>query len=106
MVQRRLDDLDVPPAFAVLRERGDLVGIDADRIRRRAKRMAERADFDRLTGEILGEAGLDAASGGELGLERIPQASGGGRQGKHSEHLGYLLAEMQVLAREHPGASW
>ncbi|OOP61133.1 phenylacetate-CoA oxygenase subunit PaaI [Arthrobacter sp. SRS-W-1-2016] len=61
-----------------------------------------RADFDHLTGEILSEAGLE----GELNLERIPQSLGGGRQGKHSEHLGYLLAEMQVLAREHPGASW
>ena len=30
----------------------------------------------------------------------------GGRQGQHSEHLGYLLAEMQVVHREHPGASW
>lgn len=61
-----------------------------------------RADFDQLTGEILSEAGLDE----ELNLARIPQALGGGRQGKHSEHLGYALAEMQVLAREHPGASW
>lgn len=65
-----------------------------------------RADFDELTGEILSEAGLDATSEGELNLARIPQALGGGRQGKHSEHLGYVLAEMQVLAREHPGASW
>jgi ring-1,2-phenylacetyl-CoA epoxidase subunit PaaC len=30
----------------------------------------------------------------------------GGRRGVHTEHLGYLLAEMQVLARAHPGASW
>ena len=29
-----------------------------------------------------------------------------GRQGRHSEHLGYLLAEMQSLARAHPGARW
>lgn len=29
-----------------------------------------------------------------------------GRQGVHSEHLGYLLAEMQVLQRAHPGAQW
>ena len=29
-----------------------------------------------------------------------------GKQGLHSEHLGYLLAEMQALARQHPGASW
>ena len=30
----------------------------------------------------------------------------GGRQGQHSEHLGYILAEMQSLARAHPGAEW
>ena len=30
----------------------------------------------------------------------------GGKQGRHSEHLGYLLAEMQHLQRSHPGASW
>ncbi|ADD40950.1 1,2-phenylacetyl-CoA epoxidase subunit PaaC [Stackebrandtia nassauensis] len=31
---------------------------------------------------------------------------GGGRDGLHSEHLGYLLAEMQHLHRSHPGATW
>lgn len=30
----------------------------------------------------------------------------GGREGKHSEHLGYLIAEMQHLQRVHPGATW
>jgi ring-1,2-phenylacetyl-CoA epoxidase subunit PaaC len=30
----------------------------------------------------------------------------GGRQGRHSEHLGHLLADMQVLARRHPEAVW
>jgi ring-1,2-phenylacetyl-CoA epoxidase subunit PaaC len=29
-----------------------------------------------------------------------------GKQGLHSEHLGYLLGEMQSLARQHPGARW
>jgi len=29
-----------------------------------------------------------------------------GRRGIHSEHLGYLLAEMQVLQRTYPGAQW
>lgn len=57
-----------------------------------------RPEFDRLTGEILAEA--------ELEVPDVPAAPGGGRSGKHSEHLGYMLAEMQVLAREHPGASW
>ena len=30
----------------------------------------------------------------------------GGKQGVHSEHLGYLLAEMQFLQRAYPGATW
>jgi len=30
----------------------------------------------------------------------------GGREGRHTEHLGYLLAELQSLHRAHPGASW
>ena len=29
-----------------------------------------------------------------------------GRAGMHSEHLGHLLAEMQIVARSHPGAKW
>lgn len=29
-----------------------------------------------------------------------------GKEGLHSEHLGYVLAEMQGLARQHPGAQW
>ncbi|MDJ0939917.1 MAG: phenylacetate-CoA oxygenase subunit PaaC [Woeseiaceae bacterium] len=30
----------------------------------------------------------------------------GGRQGLHTEHLGFLIAEMQHLQRAYPGASW
>jgi len=30
----------------------------------------------------------------------------GGKQGMHSEELGYLLAEMQFLQRAYPGAKW
>jgi ring-1,2-phenylacetyl-CoA epoxidase subunit PaaC len=30
----------------------------------------------------------------------------GGKQGRHTEHLGYLLAEMQFLPRAYPGARW
>ena len=30
----------------------------------------------------------------------------GGKAGRHTEHLGYLIAEMQYLQRLHPGASW
>ncbi len=41
---------------------------------------------------------------------RMPPADAwmqkGGKQGVHSEHLGFLLAEMQVVPRAHPGAKW
>ncbi len=30
----------------------------------------------------------------------------GGREGRHSEQFGRLLAELQHMARSHPGASW
>jgi ring-1,2-phenylacetyl-CoA epoxidase subunit PaaC len=30
----------------------------------------------------------------------------GGRSGRHTEHLSYMLAEMQVLQRTYPGAEW
>lgn len=30
----------------------------------------------------------------------------GGKQGHHTEHMGYLLAEMQFLQRAYPGAQW
>ena len=40
---------------------------------------------------------------------RRPESAGHvstGKRGVHSEHLSYLLAEMQSLARAHPGATW
>ena len=30
----------------------------------------------------------------------------GGKQGRHTEHLGFILAEMQFLQRAYPGADW
>lgn len=44
----------------------------------------------------------------EATLQR-PQPGGyvpRGKEGLHSEHLGYVLSEMQGLARQHPGAKW
>lgn len=41
---------------------------------------------------------------------RLPDANSwmqkGGKQGVHTEHMGYLLAEMQFLQRAYPGAQW
>ncbi len=41
-------------------------------------------------------------------LQRPPDGwmQSGGRSGRHTEHLGHLLAEMQFLQRSYPGATW
>lgn len=35
-----------------------------------------------------------------------PPAMTGGRRGRHTESLGHMLSEMQIVARSHPGAQW
>lgn len=42
----------------------------------------------------------------ELSVPEVPAARGGDRSGRFSEARGHILAEMQVLARAHPGATW
>jgi ring-1,2-phenylacetyl-CoA epoxidase subunit PaaC len=41
-----------------------------------------------------------------LEMPEIQWPQKGGRQGMHSEHLGYLLAEMQFMQRAYPGMEW
>lgn len=44
-----------------------------------------------------------------LATLQIPQANwyqSGGKQGKHTEYMGRLLAEMQYLQRTYPGLNW
>ena len=57
-----------------------------------------RARFDEVIAAVFAEA--------ELSVPEGFVSSGGGRRGEHFSTLGYLLAEMQVLARQHPGATW
>ena len=57
-----------------------------------------RAAFDAEVDVTLAEAGLDRPPA------RRPIV--GGRSGRHSEHLGHLLAEMQFLPRAYPDARW
>jgi ring-1,2-phenylacetyl-CoA epoxidase subunit PaaC len=44
----------------------------------------------------------------EASLEHSKQTwmQSGGKSGRHTEHLGYLLAEMQYLQRAYPNATW
>jgi ring-1,2-phenylacetyl-CoA epoxidase subunit PaaC len=57
-----------------------------------------REGFDAVIGAVLREADVD--------VPVLPASSAGGRCGAHFPHLGFVLAEMQVLAREHPGVVW
>ncbi len=41
-----------------------------------------------------------------LTIPNVSYMQRGGRDGLHTEHLGHLLAEMQIVARSHPGAAW
>ncbi len=53
-------------------------------------------------GDVLTEATLAVPQ--NVFMQGMPPR--GGRQGRHTEHLGYLLAEMQFLQRAYPGAQW
>ena len=59
---------------------------------------ALRPDWDRATGAVFAQARLKAPE------SRF--AHKGGRQGRHTEALGKLLAEMQFLPRAYPDATW
>jgi ring-1,2-phenylacetyl-CoA epoxidase subunit PaaC len=41
-----------------------------------------------------------------LALPRSDWMQRGGRSGRHSEHLGHLLSELQSMQRTFPGATW
>jgi ring-1,2-phenylacetyl-CoA epoxidase subunit PaaC len=62
------------------------------------EREAQRVLWDKVIDRVLDDAGLYRP-------ERIGAARRGGRGGRHV-HLAEMLADMQSLARAHPGAVW
>ena len=72
---------------------------------------------DAVCGTAVGARGADLRAAWDATIDGVlaeatlarPAASGfvsTGKTGRHSEHLDFLLAEMQCLARQHPGAHW
>lgn len=55
-------------------------------------------DWKKKITTVFEEAGLQ--------LPASAWAQSGGKEGKHTEHLGFLLAEMQYLQRTYPNATW
>jgi len=41
-----------------------------------------------------------------LALPKREWMQKGGRSGRHSEHLGHLLSELQAMQRTFPGVTW
>jgi ring-1,2-phenylacetyl-CoA epoxidase subunit PaaC len=61
-----------------------------------------RGEVDAVLDEVLAKATLTRPQRPAIGTI----GGRGGRQGLHTEKLGHVLAEMQSLARQHPGATW
>jgi ring-1,2-phenylacetyl-CoA epoxidase subunit PaaC len=59
---------------------------------------ALRARWQGIVAEVFQRATLVTPADGPMRR--------GGRAGRHTEHLGHLLSEMQIVARSHPGAAW
>ncbi len=57
-------------------------------------------DWDIKIAVILCEATLSTSRDENVWMQK------GGKSGFHSEHLGYILAEMQFLQRAYPGCEW
>lgn len=57
-----------------------------------------RSQFDERIAYVLDKAGLE--------VPQVKQARSGQRTGRFSEYRAFILAEMQSLARKHPGATW
>jgi ring-1,2-phenylacetyl-CoA epoxidase subunit PaaC len=67
------------------------VGVDVSEIKN---------DWDRKIIEIFKEATIPYPG------EKNTWMHSGGKNGIHTEHLGYILAEMQFLQRAYPGCEW
>ena len=93
--QRALDDLWPYTAELFLADEVDAraveagTGVDVESLRPRWRQTVD---------QVLSEATLIVPKDGF--------APRGGRIGRHTEHLGRMLADMQSLARAHPGATW
>lgn len=63
-----------------------------------AEPQSLKAGWDEIVAEALTEGTLKKPADGYMHK--------GGRRGVHTEHLGFILSEMQFLQRAYPGATW
>jgi ring-1,2-phenylacetyl-CoA epoxidase subunit PaaC len=64
-----------------------------------------QADWKNTVKEVFEEATMQVPPDKTEKGDKIWMQTGG-KTGSHTEHLGYILAEMQFLQRAYPGAEW
>ena len=57
-----------------------------------------KAEFDAKVKEVMADARMEDAE--------IPPRPAEGKVGKHTEHLGYILADLQYMQRAYPDMKW
>ena len=77
----------------------------ADAVDRAMKDEGIGADLDAIKPK-WDSVVTDVLNRATLAIPSEPPAMTGGRRGRHTEHLGHMLSEMQIVARSHPGAEW
>ena len=60
--------------------------------------VALKDTFDRIVSAVFQEANVTVPA--DIWMQK------GGKEGKHSEHLGFILAELQFLQRAYPNSKW
>ncbi|HEY1665432.1 MAG TPA: 1,2-phenylacetyl-CoA epoxidase subunit PaaC [Trebonia sp.] len=81
---------------------GELFYPDPDALAIAPGSTGDRAAFDAILDTVLAAAGLDRPAAPPL----APVGGRAGRDGVHTEAMGYILAELQSVARAHPDATW
>jgi ring-1,2-phenylacetyl-CoA epoxidase subunit PaaC len=57
-----------------------------------------KADYYNQLNDVLNEA--------TIGIPEVKFFQKGGKEGVHTEHMGYILAEMQYMQRAYPNMEW
>jgi ring-1,2-phenylacetyl-CoA epoxidase subunit PaaC len=65
-----------------------------------------RPKWEEKVREILSEATLPCPPSTPGGKGQIVFQQTGGKEGKHTEHLGHTLADLQFMQRAYPGCEW
>jgi ring-1,2-phenylacetyl-CoA epoxidase subunit PaaC len=81
-------ELFIPASYELVMEKNH-VGVDVSKLKN---------DWDKKVKEVFDEATIAVPAEGWM--------QKGGKQGIHTEHLGFILAEMQFLQRAYPGCEW